>query len=151
MRIYNEQLQQIAVHVRVSPGQFHTDRSHLAEAKISLIERGVEYLLARADRLGNGAGRWARQMIAVRGIPGVRVLQGFLSLAKKYPANVISQAGERALEAACFRLRPVRQLCQRYTEDQQELAFSDEHAIIRPLAEYQKLLPNTEDQPETKP
>ena len=91
VRIYNGQLQQIAVHVRVTPGKFHTDRSHLADAKISSIERGVEYMLARARRLGDDAGRWATQMIAVRGIPGVRVLQGFLSLAKKYPANVINQ------------------------------------------------------------
>ncbi|MBD3257926.1 IS21 family transposase [candidate division GN15 bacterium] len=150
VRIYNKQLQQIAVHVRVSPGKFHTDRSHLAEAKISSIERGVEYMLARARRLGDGAGRWATQMIAVRGIPGVRVLQGFLSLGKKYPANVINQAGDRALQAACFRLRPVRQLCQRYAQDQQELTFEEEHPIIRPLSEYQDLLLNNEDQSEVK-
>jgi len=151
VRIYNEQLQQIAVHVRVSPGKFHTDRSHLADAKISSIERGVEYMLSRARRLGDDAGRWATQMIAVRGIPGVRVLQGFLSLAKKYPANVINQAGDKALEAACFRLRPVRQLCQRYNQDQQELSLDEKHPIIRPLSEYQNLLLNNEDQPETKP
>jgi len=140
VRIYNEHLQQIAVHVRVSPGKFHTDRSHLAEAKISSIERGVEYMLARARRLGDDAGRWATQMIAVRGVPGVRVLQGFLSLAKKYPANIVNQAGNRALEAACFRLRPVRQLCKRYAEDQEELSFDEKHPIIRPLSEYQDLL-----------
>ncbi|MFH1373310.1 MAG: IS21 family transposase [bacterium] len=150
VRIYNEQLQQIAVHVRVSPGKFHTDRSHLAEAKISSVERGVEYMLTRARRLGDGAGRWATQMIAVRGIPGVRVLQGFLSLGKKYPANVINQAGDRALEAACFHLRPVRQLCQRYAEDQEELSFSDEHAIIRPLSEYQNLLTKSPIASQTK-
>jgi len=148
VRIYNHHLQPIAVHVRVTPGKFHTDRSHLADAKISAIERGVEYLLARARRLGDGAGRWATQMMAVRGIEGVRVLQGFLSLARKYPANVINQAGNRALEACCFRLRPVRQLCQRYRQDQKELSFSDEHPIIRPLSEYQNLLPVIEDKQE---
>lgn len=97
-------------------------------------------MLTRARCLGDGSGRWATQMIAVRGIEGVRVLQGFLSLAKKYPANVINQAGNRALEAACFRLRPLRQLCQRYSQDQKELSFSDKHPIIRPLSEYQNLL-----------
>jgi len=140
VRIYNNHLQQIAVHVRVLPGKFHTDRSHLAEAKISSVERGVEYMLSRARRLGDDAGRWATQMIAVRGIEGVRVLQGFLSLAKKYPANIVNQAGGRALEAACFRLRPVRQLCQNYRQADQELSFHDEHPIIRPLSEYQDLL-----------
>ena len=159
VRIYNGNLQQIAVHVRVSPGKFHTDRSHLADAKISSIERGVDYMLSRARRLGDDAGRWATQMIAVRGIEGVRVLQGFLSLAKKYPANIVNQAGDKALEAACFRLRPVRQLCKRYTQDQEELSFDDNHPIIRPLSEYQDLLaelPQTNDKnatcgQETKP
>ena len=140
VRIYNNHLQQIAVHVRVLPGKFHTDRNHLAEAKISSVERAVEYMLSRARRLGDDAGRWATQMMAVRGIEGVRVLQGFLSLAKKYPANIVNQAGSRALEAACFRLRPVRQLCQNYRQADQERSFHDEHPIIRPLSEYQDLL-----------
>jgi hypothetical protein len=90
-------------------------------------------------------------MIAVRGIEGVRVLQGFLSLAKKYPANAINQAGDKALEAACFRLRPVRQLCKRYAQDQQEFSLDEKHPIIRPLSEYQNLVPNNEDQPEVEP
>jgi transposase len=146
VRIYNPNLLQIAVHVRVSSGKFHTDRSHLADAKISSVERGVEYMLNRAHRLGDDAGRWATQMIAVRGIEGVRVLQGFLSLAKKYPAKIVNQAGNQALEVACFRLRPVRQLCQRYAQDQQEFSLDEKHPIIRPLSEYQNLVPNNEDQ-----
>ena len=107
-------------------------------------------MLSRARRLGDDAGRWATQMIAVRGIEGVRVLQGFLSLAKKYPANVINQAGDKALEAACFRLRPVRQLCKRYAEDQQELSLDEKHPIIRPLSEYQNLLSTIKDEQETQ-
>lgn len=150
VRIYNEHFQQIAVHVRVSPGKFHTDRSHLADAKISSIERGVEYMLSRARRLGDDAGRWATQMIAVRGIEGVRVLQGFLSLAKKYPANVINQAGNQALEAACFRLRPLRQLCKNYSQADQELSFNEDHPIIRPLSEYQNLVTNIKNTSEVK-
>lgn len=94
--------------------------------------------------------RWASQMIAVRGIEGVRVLQGFLSLARKYPANIINQAGDKALEAACFRLRPVRQLCQRYAEDQQELSLDEKHPIIRPLSEYQNLMTTIKNKQETQ-
>jgi len=141
VRIYNDRLQQIAVHARALAGKFHTDRRHLADAKISSIERGVEYLLNKARRLGDDAGRWAGQMIAVRGIEGVRVLQGFLSLARKHPANVINRASRAALEAGCFRLRPLRQLCQNYSEAYQEPGFNDNHPIIRPLSEYQQLLP----------
>jgi hypothetical protein len=150
VRVYNDRFEQIAVHVRVSPGKFHTDKSHLASAKISMIERGVEYMLERTRRLGPDAHRWAGQMMAVRGIEGVRVLQGFLSLAKKHPAHIINQAGKAACEACCFRLRPVRELCQRYAQEQQELAFEDDHPIIRPLSEYQKLISTTEPSQEVK-
>jgi len=140
LRIYNEHFQQIAVHVRVPPGKFHTQYRHLADEKISIIERGVEYMLTKAGKLGPEAGRWAGAMVAARGIEGVRVLQGFLSLAKKHPAQVINQASQVALEACCFRLRPVRQLCQRYAQNENESSFTDDHPIIRPLAEYQQLV-----------
>jgi len=141
VRIYNDRLQQIAVHARALPGKFSTDRKHLADAKISSIERGVEYMLEKASRLGHEAALWANQMIAVRGIQGVRVLQGFLSLAGKYPAHVINQAGRAALEAGCFRLHPLRQLCKHYSQADNELTFEEDHPIIRPLAEYQSLVP----------
>jgi len=140
VRIYDEQLRQIAVHSRVRPGKFHTDRNHLAAQKVSSIERGVEHMLGRAIRLGHQAGQWADQMIRARGIEGVRVLQGFLSLSKKHSAEVINQASQTALEAGCFRLRPLRQLCRRRSQKLEQLSFNDDHPIIRPLSEYQKLV-----------
>lgn len=83
VRIFNDQLEQIAVHGRVEPGRFNTMRAHIADAKISAVERGAEYLLSRAARIGDEAGRWAKAMLDERGIEGVRVLQGFVGLAKK--------------------------------------------------------------------
>ena len=56
VRIYNEQLEQIAVHAKAPAGRFHTDRRHLASRKISSVERGAEYLLAKAMSLGQPAG-----------------------------------------------------------------------------------------------
>lgn len=154
VRIYNQRLQQIAVHARVLPGKFHTDRSHLADAKISAIERGVDYMLDRAGRLGHEAARWTTQMMAVRGIEGVRVLQGFLALSKKHPAELINQASLIALEAGCFRLRPLRELCRRRAEESGQLSFTTDHPIIRPLSEYQTLIANgswgIKDRPQTQ-
>lgn len=141
VRIYNDHLKQIAVHPRALPGKFHTDRKHLADAKISSIERGVEYMLDKAARLGDEAGRWAAKMISVRGIEGIRVLQGFLSLARKHPSDVINRASRAALDSGCFRLRPLRQLCRNHSDVHNELSFNDNHPIIRPLSEYQELLP----------
>ena len=94
-------------------------------------------MLRKTISIGTDAGLWAKAMLSTRGIEGVRVLQGFLHLAKQYPARAINQGSKIALEAGMFRLRPLRELIKRCTA-QEELAFTDTHPIIRPLAEYQQ-------------
>jgi transposase len=137
VRVFNGQFEQIAVHPRVAPGKFNTNRSHLADQKISAVERGAEYMLLKIVSIGAEAGLWAKAMLDTRGIEGVRVLQGLIHLAKKYPARAINQASKTALAARMFRLRPLRELIKRNT-NQGELEFAESHPIIRPLSEYQK-------------
>ena len=95
-------------------------------------------ILDRACRIGYHAAGWARAMLKERGIEGVRVLLGFVSLAKKYPAPAINRASKTALSAHMFRLRPLRELIKR--TDQTEPDFAEEHEIIRPLTEYQHFM-----------
>jgi transposase len=137
VRVFNEQFEQIAVHPRVAPGKFNTSRSHLADKKISAVERGAEYMLLKILSIGSEAGLWAKAMLDTRGIEGVRVLQGFIHLARKYPARAINQASKTALAAGMFRLRPLRELIKR-NANHNELEFAESHPIIRPLSEYQK-------------
>jgi len=139
VRVFNTQFEQIAVHPRVAPGKFNTNRSHLADQKISVVEQGAEYMLRKILGIGTEASLWAKAMLDTRGIEGVRVLQGFICLARKYPARAINQASRIALNAGMFRLRPLRELIKRHYA-QQELEFADSHPIIRPLSEYQKLI-----------
>jgi transposase len=139
VRVYNDGFEQIATHSRVRPGRFRTNRRHIPPEKISGIERGTGYLLAKASRIGKEADCWAREMLNERGIEGIRVLQGFVGLAKKHPAEVINRASRIALTGGLFRLRPVRELCKRLGRTE-ELEFRDHHPIIRPLSEYQKLV-----------
>ena len=140
VRIYNDRFEQIAAHARTAPGRFRTDRRHIADAKISAVERGAEYLLQKASRIGPEAEQWAKAMMAERGIEGIRVLQGFVSLARKHPAEAINRASCTALDAGLFRLRSLRQLCERITS-KDDVEFADSHPIIRPLSDYQRLLP----------
>lgn len=139
VRVFNGQFEQIAVHPKIEPGRFNTNRCHLADQKISAVERGAEYMLSKILSIGNEAGLWAKAMIDNRGIEGVRVLQGFIHLAKKYPAREINRASKIALTAGMFRLRPLREIIERHAE-QGELEFSESHPIIRPLSEYQQLI-----------
>ena len=138
VRVFNGRFEQIAVHSRVASGRFNTSRVHLADEKISAVERGAEHLLSRATRIGHHAAGWASAMLKERGIEGVRVLLGFVSLAKKYPAQAINQASKTALSANMFRLRPLRELIKRTNQTKPD--FAEEHEIIRPLTEYQHFM-----------
>ncbi len=139
VRVFNGQFEQIAIHPRVALGRFNTSRSHLADQKISAVERGAEYMLLKAVNIGVDASLWAKAMLDARGIEGVRVLQGFIHLARNYPAHAINNASKTALHAGLFRLRPLRELVKRHST-QGELEFADSHPIIRPLSEYQDII-----------
>ncbi|MFH1220393.1 MAG: IS21 family transposase [Candidatus Eisenbacteria bacterium] len=139
VRIYNDRLEQIAIHGRTSLGRFRTDWRHIPDEKISAVERGAEYLLAKADRIGSQAGQWARAMMEERGIEGIRVLQGFVGLARKHSAATINRASRTALDARLFRLRSLRELCGRLA-DREDLRFAESHPIIRPLSDYQDVV-----------
>ncbi|NIO75969.1 MAG: hypothetical protein GTN69_08835 [Armatimonadetes bacterium] len=96
--------------------------------------------MKKASRIGRDASRWAEAMIHARGIEGVRVLQGFVHLAKTYPSSVINQASQVAVKGNLFRLRPLKELCKRLEGKQETLTFTHTHPIIRPLSEYQNLI-----------
>ena len=59
VRIFNDRMEQIAVHVRQEPGRFSTQPAHIAAEKISGVERGAAWQLARVRRLGPHSARWA--------------------------------------------------------------------------------------------
>ncbi len=135
VRIFNERFEQIALHAKADPGRRRTDMNHISSKKISGVERGAEYLLRKIECIGEHSERWSKAMLIERGIAGVRVLQGLISLANKHRAGEIERACETALRQGCFRLRPLRQLL-RHGSKQQELPFMQDHPVIRDLAEY---------------
>ena len=49
VRIFNERMEQIAVHARKEPGRFSTPPEHIAAEKISGVERGAAWLLGRVS------------------------------------------------------------------------------------------------------
>ncbi len=135
VRIYNDRFEQISIHCRVRPGAFSTQQTHLASEKISGVERGAEYLLRRARLIGPWSALWSRQMLEARGLPGMRVLQGFLALARRFPPPVLEEACRIAARQQRWRLRHLRRLCQQ-APPQPELALLETHALIRPLDSY---------------
>jgi transposase len=136
VRVFNLGMQQIAVHVKQEPGRFSTQGQHIVSEKINSIERGAAWLLGRVRQVGPHSSAWAEAMIAARGVEGVRVLQGLLSLAQRYSAAQIERACEVAHASGCYRLRTLRALIDRDVPKQQLIEFTDKHELIRPLSEY---------------
>jgi transposase len=137
VRIFNERMEPISTHVKQEPGQFSTQRQHLADRKISGVERGAAWLLGKVRHLGPQCMRWAEAMLQERGVEGVRVLQGLLSLAGRHPVGNLQRACEVALSHGAYSLRTVRLLLARADAARQELLpFLDEHPLIRDLSDY---------------
>jgi transposase len=136
LRIFNQKLEPIALHVKREPGGFSTQGEHIAAAKISGVERGAAWLLTQTRRLGTHSARWSEAVIAVRGIEGVRVLQGLLSLAGRHACAAIERACALACASGSYHLRTIRTLIQRDADRQEQFDFMTEHPLIRDLADY---------------
>jgi transposase len=142
VRVFNTRMEMIAVHARHQPGQFATDPAHIHAHKRSLVERGAEWLLDRARLIGWDTGTWAEQMYAQRGPQGLRVLQGLLGLAEKYPCAQLERATRLAAQHGAWRLRDLKRLMeQTATPPQQQFTFLETHPLIRGLDAYEQFIP----------
>ena len=75
-----------------------------------------------------------------RGVAGLRVLQGLLSLARQHADHAIEQACEVAQSHGAYRLRVIRQLIKRDVAKQDQFEFTQDHPIIRSLDDYGQLV-----------
>jgi transposase len=141
VRVFNQRMEQIAVHVRHEQGRFSTHGAHVAPQKISGIERGARWLLARVSVIGPHTGAWAEAMLTARGVEGTRVLMGLVALTKKHSSFALEGACRAALAHGEFHLRAVRALIARQPQVvQAALPFLEEHPLIRPLDDYARVV-----------
>jgi len=141
VRVFNTRMEQIAVHAQRRPGQFSTQNRHIHSQKISAVERGAERLLRRISWIGEHSERWASAMLLARGVAGLRVLVGLMSLTHRYDSERIEHACRIALTHQAFHLRAIRELLKREESDrQEEFDFLAEHEIIRDLSSYEHIV-----------
>jgi transposase len=140
VRIFNDRMEQLEVHPRQEPGRFSTRPAHIASEKVSGVERGAAWQLARVRRLGPHSARWAEAVVAARGVESVRVLMGLLSLAQRHPVVAIERACGIAADYGAYHLRTVRALIDRDAPKQETMPFMSEHSMIRPLSEYERFV-----------
>lgn len=138
VRIFNDRWEQIAVHAKVEPGRFGTASEHIPKEKYSAVERGTKDLLERVEFIGPHTAQWAKAMTQARGVEGVRVLVGLKALTGKHSSEALESACKTALSHGALRLRTIRKLLKKQTQDdsQQEFDFLEHHPVIRPLSDY---------------
>jgi transposase len=140
VRIFNDRMEPLEVHVRQEPGRFSTKRAHIVAEKISGVERGAAWQLARVRLLGPNSTRWAEAMVTARGVEAVRVLIGLLSLARRHPIAAIEQACAIAASYGAYHLRTIRALIDRDAPKQETMPFLSTHPMIRPLSDYSQFI-----------
>lgn len=139
--VFNQHMEQITIHARKEPGQFSTCAEHIPKEKIGNPERGNEWMLRKAARIGEAAHAWACAMLQNRGIPGTRVLNGLLSLTDKYPAGAINQGCLSALDGCVFSMQDLKSHIIHANDNQQQtFAFLQSHPLIRDLHEYEQTI-----------
>lgn len=137
VRLFDQKMRPIALHAQRPPGTFSTLDAHLHPHKIHPIEKGTAWLLNQTDRIGPAARSWAVSMLACRGIEGVRVLMGLISLGSRHPRPQVERACQVAHTHGAWRLRTLRELIDRQGGPvQQNFDFVQEHPIIRGLEDY---------------
>jgi len=138
VRLFDQKMRPIALHAQRPPGTFSTLPVHIVPEKISGIERGTTWLLRRVESIGPHATHWAQAMLRNRGIEGIRVLLGLLSLTSRHRRDQIECACQAAQSHGAYRLRSLRQLInhQNPASIQQDFAFVQQHPIIRDLGDY---------------
>ena len=142
VRVFDQQLTQIAYHIQLEPGRFATDDRHIVAEKRGGIERGAAWWLRKARFIGADAGRWAENLVQQRGVHGVRTLMGLVSLTNKHTDVDIDQACRVAQSHGAYRLRDIRNLIKRQAPAQEQFEFIAEHPLIRSLADYGRLVHN---------
>jgi transposase len=142
VRLLDQKLRLIAVHAQRQPGTFSTHSVHIVPEKISGIERGTSWLLRRVEYIGPHAAQWAQSMLRHRGIEGVRVLMGLLSLTSKHSRHGVEEACRLAHSHGAYRLRCLRQLIEQHDlrAAQQDFDFIQQHPIIRHLDDYARFV-----------
>lgn len=131
VRVFNDQREQVATHVRLSPGQFSAD----SRGRLNRIPQQADYYQQQARRLGPHCARWVESLLAERGLLALRVILGLLSLSRQHSAATLDSACAQAIAYGLRRLADVRRLADS-PDRQQSLGLLDEHELIRPLREY---------------
>ncbi|SAL88771.1 integrase catalytic subunit [Caballeronia arvi] len=150
VRVYDTTLE---IRDRRTQELLRTHPRHIEPGSLELPEserpfnpsRQTSLALASAGDIGPRAKALCQHLFDAEGRVGHRGMWGIVALAKKYPTWLVEQACDHALRHHLYRYRQVRAVVERLFEQALErldrapqlaLPLTQEHALIRPAAEY---------------
>ena len=104
------------------------------------VKESAAYWQARAEALGEAAGRWARRALDTRGAEALRSIMGLCQLAGKHRSSDLDAACAKAMDAAA-RLPAFREIkilleAGPHAPGQLQMPLREADPIIRPLDAY---------------
>jgi len=138
VRIYHKG-ESVSVYSRAAAGTFNARNEPNFAQKPARQQVYQDRLLVKAERIGAKALSWAKGAIEERGVRAYRLLQGMLSLTRKYSREQVDWACGIALERKVFRHKSLQRLVERTASQKPvQLPLIQSHEIIRDLNEYAK-------------
>ena len=148
LRIFNERLEQVAMHTRIEPGKF--SRCLSARGQSAPVGASCRYWVSRAATFGDQCGQWAQAAIDARGPEALRSLMAFAGLIKTHSATALDAACGKALQAGTCRIKDVKRFLGDHHAEQSSFGFVQTHPLIRELSVYSDFVTNnTQPQPTT--
>jgi len=138
VRVYNRDFEHVRSFAKRPRGQF----SHSLGARgrrTTTMEHDMAWWIKRCARMGHNCGLWAIEVMAAKDAAGIRVLQGFVGLRKKFSNRELDRACELALGQSAYHLADIKSLLSR-PQEQTAFTFMDKHPLIREMGEYTAFL-----------
>jgi transposase len=148
VRIFNDRLEQVAMHARLEPGRF--SRTLGAAGLSRPVRASCNYWVDRAAVLGEECRRWAERAVHQRGPEALRSIMALCNLIRTHSGTALNRACARALEGGACRLKDVRRLLgeEGSRAEQGRFAFQESHALIRDLSAYGDFVNADSNQPD---
>lgn len=144
VKAFDSNTQQLIQYLSTVPaGRFHPDKSCLPAHKYWSSDQLVQHLFQRCAKIGPAVVKWAELAQQQRQERAYRSIQGVISLTKKYPAHTINWACQRSLESQAVSYQVVSRFAEEIrvqAEIQQQIQFTQEGEVLRPLRDYQNML-----------
>lgn len=140
VRVFNQHFELLRTFAKASKGQFSSSLGTRGRRAAS-VEQDAAWWIRKVSRFGSSCGLWAIEVVAKRGAPGIRVLQGLNALGRKHSNRAIDQVCEQAIGMSLFRLKDLKRLLEKSAHNKQEnFEFMDKHPLIRDMSEYTQML-----------